>query len=368
MPASDFFRQRLLNQHVTRPGLKRPEDVVRLLAAVQSQDYPGAKWSIGMRLARGTDAQIDEAFNEGRILRTHVLRPTWHFVLPEDIRWMLDLTSPHVRRMNQYVARRFEVDAALCRRALRILEKALRDGRHHTRAEVAALLGKSGIRASGIRLACIMMEAELTGLVCSGVMKGKQQTYALLAERVPGARTLPRDEALGRLAWRFFQGHSPATLRHFVWWSNLKVADAKRGLADVEWKLERETIEGTIWHSVARRTSTRGATAAYLVPEYDEALVGSRDMGPLDLATRIPGRRTESFLKPVIIGDRNAGTWRRLMSPRAATIELSLCTSLTAPQSGSLERAAERHGRFLGVPVTLRTLRAATTRRGGTGR
>ena len=349
---SGLLARRFHNQYLSGPGLTRPEDVVRLLGAVQSQDYAGAKWSLGMRLTRATDGQIDRAFNEGRFLRTHVLRPTWHFVLPEDIRWMLDLTSPHVRRMNSYVARRFEVDAPLCRRALRLIGKALEGGRHLTRAEIAALLGRSGIKAGGIRLAYIVMEAELTGLVCSGAMKGKQHTYALLAERAPGARTLPRDEALARLALRFFQGHSPATLRHFVWWSNLKVSDAKRGLADVEPQLEREVIGGTAWYSVARRTAFRRPTRALLIPEYDESLVGSRDMGTLNLATRIPGRPTEAFLKPLVIGDRNAGTWRR--PAHGAAIETRLLGRLNGRQSAALDRAAARYGKFLGTPVSVR--------------
>jgi hypothetical protein len=354
---SGLLARRLHNQYLTGPGLTRPEDVVRLLGAVQSQDYPGAKWSIGMRLKRGTDALVDRAFSEGRFLRTHVLRPTWHFVLPEDIRWMLELTSPHIRRMNSYVARRFAVDGPLCRRALRTIAKALEGGRHHTRADIAALLGRAGIKASGIRLAYIVMEAELTGLVCSGAMRGKQQTYALLDERAPGARTLPRDEALAQLALRFFQGHSPATLRHFVWWSNLKVSEAKRGLADVESRLESEVIDGTTWYSVARRASFRRTSSAHLVPEYDEALVGSRDMGTLDLVTRIPGRPTEAFLKPIVIGDRSAGVWRRLVGPRSVTIEIWPLGRLSARHTAMIERAAARYGKVLGRPVSVRSVR-----------
>ncbi|HSQ32068.1 MAG TPA: crosslink repair DNA glycosylase YcaQ family protein [Gemmatimonadaceae bacterium] len=83
-----MIRRRLAGQHLTAAGLPGVVDVVRSLGAVQAQDYAGAKWAIAQRARDATDAVVERLFNDGRILRTHVLRPTWHFVLPEDIRWM----------------------------------------------------------------------------------------------------------------------------------------------------------------------------------------------------------------------------------------------------------------------------------------
>jgi hypothetical protein len=116
MPPVNRLRQRLFNQHIAGPPLERPEDAVRCLGAVQSQDYPGAKWSVGQRVKAGTDASIDEAFNAGRILRTHVLRPTWHFVVPLDICWILELTAPHVHARNAYGYRQLELDGRVLAR------------------------------------------------------------------------------------------------------------------------------------------------------------------------------------------------------------------------------------------------------------
>ena len=327
---------------------------MRHLGAVQSQDYPGAKWSLAMRLKRATDASLDAAFDAGRFLRTHVLRPTWHFVLPEDIRWMLELTSPHVRRQMGYYNRHFELSPAVYRKTHRILEKALRDQRHLTRTEVAAELARGGVRAAGTRLAFILIEAEQIALVCSGAMKGKQQSYALLTERAPEAKALPRDEARARLALRFFQGHSPATLRHFAWWSQLTLAEAKRGLADVDSQLEREVRDGTEWYSAAGRTAQVRSVMAHLIPEYDEALVGSADMEHKDIR-RTASRRADNFIKPIVIGGRHAGAWRRLMGPRTVTIEAALQARLSASESTALRRAVERYAEFLGRPVMLRT-------------
>jgi len=91
--------RRLHNQRLTKPGGRRPADLVSWLGAVQAQEYQAAKWALALRLDDGvTDADIEHAFEQGRILRTHVLRPTWHFVTPEDIGWMLDLTGARVQR------------------------------------------------------------------------------------------------------------------------------------------------------------------------------------------------------------------------------------------------------------------------------
>jgi hypothetical protein len=125
MTSLDIAHQRLLNQHVARATFKRPDDVVGWLGAVQAQDYAGAKWALGLRLRGATDDDVDQAFAKGSILRTHVLRPTWHFVLPADIRWMLALTAPRVHVVNAYMYRKLELDSAIFNRSNAALAKAL---------------------------------------------------------------------------------------------------------------------------------------------------------------------------------------------------------------------------------------------------
>ena len=204
---------------------------MRWLGAVQAQDYHGAKWALALR-TRGVDsAALDRAFDAGAFLRTHVMRPTWHFVAPEDLRWLLALTGPRVHAVNAHPYRAFELDAPLFRRAHALLTRALRGGRSLTRLELATALEAGGIAARGQRLAYIVMHAEIDALVCSGPMRGKQHTYMLLEERVPPAPALARDEALATLARRYFTSHGPATAHDFAWWSGLTVADAREGVA-----------------------------------------------------------------------------------------------------------------------------------------
>src|SRR6266498_4691790 len=95
--ALDILRQRLHNQLLSQTKFSQPSQVVAWLGAVQAQDYAGAKWAVAQRTNGLTDTAIEQAFARGEILRTHVMRPTWHFVSPTDIRWMLDLTAPRVR-------------------------------------------------------------------------------------------------------------------------------------------------------------------------------------------------------------------------------------------------------------------------------
>jgi hypothetical protein len=171
------------NLRLTGTPLKTPEEVISWLGAVQSQEFGPAKWSVAQRATRLTDAAITEAFDRGTILRTHVLRPTWHFVLPEDIRWMLELTGPRVRQTMGHYDRRLGIDAALTKRCNRLIAKALEREGHLTRQELRAMLNKARVPAEGQRLNHIVMNAELHGVICSGPLQGKKHTYALLAGR-----------------------------------------------------------------------------------------------------------------------------------------------------------------------------------------
>ncbi len=349
-----LFQERLRIQHISGAPLRRVLDVVSWLTAVQSQDYAGAKWSIGQRLRNGTDAEIDQAFNSGSILRTHILRPTWHFVAPADIRWMLQVTAPHVIALNGYQYRKLELDASVFARTRKIITQALQGEKHLTRAELAVILREAGIVARNERLAAIVMQAELEGLVCSGALRGKQHTYALLEERVPPAPPLTADEALAELTHRFFLGHAPATLKQFIWWSGLSTAKAKAGLALVRSQLLEELIDGDSWFRTTRTKPMSPGMTAYLLPEYDEVLVGTRDM-PLPDLPRSKHVRTwrDVFLRPLVIEGRRAGTWKRTFEKGAAQLELNLFASLSRAQMAAVQKVAERFGRFLELPVSI---------------
>ena len=327
-----------------------PESVVRSLVAVQSQDYPGAKWSVGQRVRGGTDAGLDEAFSAGRILRTHVLRPTWHFVSPEDIRWLLRLTAPRVHALCAYQNRRLGLDGRLFARAHTVFARALEGGRHLTRAELAEELAQGGIVARGQRLAYIVAHAELEALICSGALRGKQQTYALLEERAPPAPVPDREGALAELTRRFFKSHGPATLRHFAWWSGLTMADGKAGLAMAGSELTRLELDDTVYWTGSETGTRRMPARAWLIPEYDEALVGYKDLAVPDLP-RARRRWSDIWHRPVMIEGRRAGTWRRTVTGGRLVMKVNPFATLDARQRRMLDAVTERYARFLGLPT-----------------
>jgi hypothetical protein len=216
-PFDRLLHQRLCNQRLRQADFRTPAEIVSWLGAVQSQDFNGAKWALGLRSRALSDADVDRAFDAGAILRTHLLRPTWHFVAPADIRWLLSLTAPRVNAVSAYYYRQHELDARTFVRSQAAFERALQGGKQLTRTELSTALTRVGISATGPRLALLVMRAELDALICSGPRHGKQFTYALLEERVPQARTLTKAEALEALTGRYLASHGPATERDYMW-------------------------------------------------------------------------------------------------------------------------------------------------------
>src|SRR5688572_27305208 len=227
----DVVQARLRAQRLSGTGLEKPEDVVRWMGAVQAQEYAETRWALGLRMREATAAMVERAFASGAILRTHVLRPTWHFVTPADIRWMLALTGPRITASMSSYNRRLELDAAAFRKSERAIAGALRGGNLLTRQELKTVLHRAGVRVDGLqRLSHLLIQAEIDAVICSGPRRDKQFTYALLDERVPPVPVLPRDLALAELARRYFTSHGPAQLHDFVWWSGLRVAEARIGI------------------------------------------------------------------------------------------------------------------------------------------
>ena len=325
------------------------------LGAVQAQEYPFAKWALGLRMRDGVaDAAIEHAFTEGRILRTHVMRPTWHFVTPSDIRWMLELTGPRVHRTMASYNRKQGLDAAILTKAMAVLERSLNGGCSLTRAELALSLERAGIRAKGLRLALLMLFAELEGIVCSGPRRGRHFTYALLCERAPASPRRPRDEALGELAKRYFTSHGPATVRDFVWWSGLTVADARRALEITG--ARSEVANGLTYWSIGRKPAVRSlAGKVHLLPIYDEYLIAYRDRdavphGPSTIPS--PARST-TFQHAVVIDGQVAGTWRTGRNGDEVAITVVPLRRLSRAERAEIGLQAARFGRFLGGAVSL---------------
>ena len=347
---------RLANQHLVRQTLEKASDVVRLLAAVQAQDYSGAKWALAQRMRCGTDAEVEKEIDDGAILRTHVLRPTWHFVAPADIRWMLALTGPHVKASLGHYDRKLELDAPVIRRSQAAMTKALEGGKHLTRTELARALTRAKIRADGTqRLAHIVMHAELDGVICSGPRRGKQFTYALLEERVPRMKKMERDAALHELASRYFATRGPATEADFGWWSGLRKADAKAAIHFAESTLENTTIGSRkYWLQPPAATAKSRGSVTRLLPNYDEFFIGLKDRTAMHARLGQSGiDKTLNALSGhlVTIDGQIVGGWTRTFKGKKVVVTARLLTRLDVADRGALESQAEKFGEFLEMPV-----------------
>jgi hypothetical protein len=351
---SDVARVRLVNQHLSGTALATPGDVVAALGAVQAQDYPGAKWALAQRTPDATDATVEAAMTKGSILRTHVLRPTWHFVTPADIRWLLALTASRIKRVMGYYNVQLELDDVLFRRSARALERALKGGRALTRAEVAKILQRARVNVAGYeRLGRVLMNAELDGLICSGPRRGNQFTYALLDERAPAQPPLERDESLLRLTRIYFTTRGPATPADFAWWSGLTIGDAKRGIDMAGRDLVQTTVDGRTFWLAAESAGGKGGSSAHLLSSYDEFFIAYRDRSALAqrLKTSAVQKRTDTLFTTIAIVDGQlVGTWRRSLGAKGVTVEVNPLTRITAIEIRKLRSAANRYSSYLELP------------------
>ena len=341
-----------------KPTLDRASEVVALLGAVQAQDYGAAKWGLTQRTRSATDADVEREVAEGKIVRTHILRPTWHFVAPADIYWMLALSAPRVHAANGYSYRELELDEAVFRKSRNVLTKALQGGKQLTREELGSVLETARISMKDSRrLGYSMMRAELDGLICSGARRGKQFTYALLEERVPRAQVLDRDEALYQLAKRYFSTRGPATADDFAWWSGLTKADSRRAAEAAAPELEHEIIDGrSYWFPAPPRLAKRRTPIAHLLPNYDEYFIGFRDRSAFGVRLRKAGiePRMDALSGHILtINGQIVGGWGRTLRGKGAVVQLKLLQTLSAPENRAIGAAGRSFGEYLGIPVRI---------------
>ncbi len=343
--------RRLVAQQIAKPRFASPAALISWLGAVQAQDYAGVKWAVALRLAdpAATDAAIERAIDQGSIIRTHAMRWTWQLIAPADVRWILSLITPRLIARTAPRFRRLQLDPKTLRRSAKLLERALGGGDHLTRTELATALQRGGVPADGQRLAHILGHAELDQLICNGARRGKQATYALLDQRVPGASvTDPRDELVRRLAARYFTSRGPATIQDFVWWSGATVAETRAALASLETLVQREIDGRPYWGPELAAYRSR---LAVLLPSFDEYLVAYRDRSAvLDPTLTRKLNAGGGLLNPCVVVDgRVVATWRRTLARDEVAIQIDPFSSLPAGDRQAVMAAARRYARFLGL-------------------
>jgi hypothetical protein len=314
---------------------------------------PLAKWSLVTRVAGLSDPDVDVLLGQNAILRTHILRPTWHFVLPTDIRWMMALTGPRILRMGRQPSVNWPASAVIAR-GIDAMARALAGGKRLSRAQLAKEIVAQGVVATELETVPMFMTAELELVTVSGGLAGKVQTYALVDEVVPPAPAVDRDWAVAELTRRYFTSHGPATVGDFVWWSGLTVADTRRGLAENSGTgrpLDSFDVDGTtFWW--AGDTSDHAqpdepSPTAHFLQAYDEYVVAYRSpRTPINISGIAP---TGALQRPplthaVILDGQLIGFWRRELGKDRVRLETSLLMELDATQRHALTAAADRYG------------------------
>jgi hypothetical protein len=351
----------LVNQQLLASVPTTPAETVRRLGAVQSQDYNGAKWAVAQR-AGVTDAAaiagVEQALNEGSILRLHVLRPTWHLVAAEDARWLLALTGPRVIRGSAARHRELGIDEAMIARAENAFRRELAGGQQLSRAEMEKVMQHAGIAADvPQRLAHLLMQAELDQVLCNGAWRGKQATYALLDERVPIGPVLEREASLAEIARRYFSSHGPATHKDFCWWSGLTLGDARLGVRLAGDGLMNEQIDGQeYWSPAGVIIPEITAPLAHLLPNYDEYVVAYVDRSAIFDPTHAHRLHMRGGVlnNVALINGLVVGGWTREVKKDGVTVTVSPLWSLQPAEIQALHQAVVRYGVASGVPAKFR--------------
>jgi hypothetical protein len=168
MTQAEIAQNRLMSQKIGSSGFTSAPDVVSWMGAVQAQDFAMAHWAIGLRSPGSNASEIKASLNQGEILRTHVMRPTWHLIPAEDIYWMLELTAPQIRAATRTRHKLLGLDEKSETRYFKIIEKGIRKTGSSTREELSDAFRSAGIENKDNRYAHILLRAEIAGLICSG--------------------------------------------------------------------------------------------------------------------------------------------------------------------------------------------------------
>jgi hypothetical protein len=345
----------LRSQNLVWPYAVSAREAVGSLLAVQAENPSQAAWAVASRTQNPDQADLATLLDDGAVLRTHVLRPTWHFVRAEDVGWLLDLTGPRIRRVTgQQLRNAHGLDERSIDQAVAAVTEALASRGRLTRAQLADELRERGIPGSGQMLMILLAHAELDGLICSGGSVNGEHTYALMGERVPTPRRLGRTEALAELALRYFTGHGPATERDLAYWATLTLTDVRAGLQQVRDQLDSFQHDGrTFWHARGDAPGGPQEPAGHLLQILDEMYRGYQDSRwVLDAAGGVP-RTRETAAGMALVDAQLLAAMRRTIAHDRVQFDLRPYRALTSPQVECLDQAARRYGEYLRLKAQL---------------
>lgn len=341
---------RLINQQIAESRFSIPQELVSWMGALQAQNYNMVKWAIGVRLPGLTKKTVEAAIADGDIIRTHLLRPTWHFVAADDIRWMLRLTAPQIKKSMRSRHKQLGISNEIITRSRKIIEQALSGGKHLTRKKLVGMLERGGIDMGDNRASHLLLLAELDEVICCGPTKGKNYTYRLMDERIPESPNLKREEALAKLGQIYFRSHGPATLEDFSWWSGLTITDARKTVNLLGDTLNVEEIDSkTYYRSSGNTLSSESNESTWLLPAYDEFIIGYKDRDAV-IAYKDQSKAISNngIFRPIIVVDGQVtGIWKRISNKDKVMVETQFFEEPSLEVKERVECAAKDYSNFL---------------------
>lgn len=363
-------RRRLAVQRLSSTPLPHAADAVRLLTCVQSQDAPLAAHSLAMRSRDTRYAEVLAAQARGDWVRTHILRPTWHFVAPQDLRWIQALTGPRVERSDAARLRQLGITADVMDAGLDLLREVLADGAALSRAELGPIFAERGLPGPGEAMAHQLIVAEVRAVICSGTPRltgnTAEHTYALVDEVIPAveADSWPREHAACMVTHRFYAGHGPASERDLQRWSGLTLTEIRSATAELTSSptlrdthpLEAVELDGdTLWFDPRVPARTTREQSAYLLSTFDEAALTYPTSG-FPRADRHADRTrliSEAGGGVVVIDGIDVGTFKRKLTAQRVSVTVRADVDLTGGERDGIEQAAQFMAQFHDRPLEL---------------
>lgn len=334
------------------------DDAVSKLLAVQAENLGQTAWALACRTT-GRTAPVDDLIAEATVVRTHVLRTTWHLVHRDDAAWLVELTGPRLRRQaGQQLARDHDLPEHDADRIGAVIATTLAAEPDRTREELATAVAAAGHTLSSMALMVLLVRLATDGLICSGRPRVEDertsQTYALLADRVPASPFSEREEALREIVLRYFTGHGPATERDLAYWATLTLGDVRKGLATAEGLESFEHDDRTFWHAPGEEPPTPAKEpAGHLLHLLDEWYRGYQDTRMVVDADGRHPRGREPGLGLAVLDSQIAGLARRTVTQRGLHFDVTPYRSLSRAEQAALAAEADAYGTFLGLPAAI---------------
>jgi hypothetical protein len=349
--------QRLFNQHTGGNRFNTPAEVVAWMGVIQAQDLNSAKWAIGIRIPNSTGKTIDEAINNGEIIRTHLLRPTWHFVSAADYHSFLALSAPNINSSLKYRRIQLKLDEKIFAISNPALNEMLKNGNHLTREQITTEMAKLIPDLDSSKMNHILMEAEMNSLICSGRIINKQPTYALVNERIGNfdrTANFDRDNTLRVLADKYFKSHGPATLADFIWWSGLSAGDCRKALDMVKDELVSEKVENSVYWYNKTEISYSGVPELAFLPAFDEFIIAYKDRSAvINYEGHSRAVSSNGIFRPVVVYEGQVlGLWNKAIKKDTLQISIEWFIKPNKSIHTKVERAAGDYAKFLGLNNT----------------